>query len=214
MTRIGSIDDGGAGVARASTRSGRAMTFTQDGLGSLSRLARSRPERSRLQCDQMALRCHCGLASGTLRSTALSSLFGHILSAVKAFGGQAKLGQPCRQPGSSALARREQQSGRIRCRHFARPRGPAGRSLPTSVQSACSTGRARRRARRCAAAAGAPSSRAGRAGQLVGKHHRLRARPTTPDRRKDDDDARPAAARSTSRSTICAPTPRPGAATR
>ena len=40
-------------------------------------------------------------AFATLGST-LSSLFGHIQWAVRTFGGQAKLGRPCRQPVSSA----------------------------------------------------------------------------------------------------------------
>ena len=63
-------------------------------------------------------------ASGTPGST-LSSLFGHIQWAVKAFGGQAKLGQPCRQPVSSALVIESNgQDGSMQAfRAPARPRG-------------------------------------------------------------------------------------------
>jgi murein L,D-transpeptidase YcbB/YkuD len=64
-------------------------------------------------------------------------LFGHIRSAVKAFGGQAKLGQPCRQSESSALPRESnRQDGSMQAfRAPARPRGAQIADLRENVSS-------------------------------------------------------------------------------
>ena len=74
-------------------------------------------------------------SSATLGST-LSSLFGHIQWAVRAFGGQAKLGQPCRQPVSSALVIESNgQDGSMQA--FRAPARPRGAQIANFQENAC-----------------------------------------------------------------------------
>ena len=99
----------------------------------------------------------------------------------EAFGGQAKLAAALRvspELGSAVIESNNQDGFMLAFRAPARLRGCA--PCQASVQNAAAWRHARRAGGSSALLlVGAPGARAGGAGQLVGKHHRLRARPTT-----------------------------------